>query len=177
MGGFRVQFIGVFTAAMAVIGCDQVGLAPKAARSAPVQAAAPAPMPDFRTAVGQDYRAFAARPEMAAYTAPGFGLSDSDRARFESAMAVSAGPSWIATGGGAEALVFAGCADTGCDVGRAVLAIDVATGAAFVGAVDAQGTETLVPNPRVEALLRLSSPSRAWEDLPRSPGGDAPERP
>jgi hypothetical protein len=67
-------------------------------------------------------------------------------------------------GGGAEALVFRGCAETGCNDGAAVVAIDTATGAAFVAVHDAGGAEVLTPNDRLEALLRLNSPSRRWDD-------------
>jgi hypothetical protein len=65
-------------------------------------------------------------------------------------------------GGGAEALVFRGCAEEGCDAGAAVVAIDVRTGVAFVGVRDVGGADELAPNDRVEALLRLNSPTRAW---------------
>lgn len=176
MRALRAKLGVCLAAALAVVGCGQIGLGPKAAESAP---AAPmgAAVPDFDPAVGEGYTAFAARPEMAAYTTAGLGLSADDRVRFEAAMATSGNASWVASGGGAEALVFVGCAEVGCDAGRAVLAIDVSTGAPFVGAADAEGTTALIPNPRVEALLRLSSPSRAWEDLPRAPPNPAPVSP
>jgi hypothetical protein len=91
------------------------------------------------------------------------GLTGSDQARLAHAMATpTAGR--LETGGGAEALVFRGCAVDGCDAGRAVVAIDTATGAAFAAVRDAQGSEVLAPNDRVEALLRLNSPTRAWDD-------------
>lgn len=70
----------------------------------------------------------------------------------------------VLSGGGAEALVFQGCPETGCTDGLAIVAIDVATGMAFVGVKDAEGAEILTPNDRVEALLRLNSPTRSWHN-------------
>jgi len=67
-------------------------------------------------------------------------------------------------GGGAQALVFRGCAEAGCADGRAVVAIDTASGAVFAAVRDAAGAEVLTSNDRVEALLRLNSPTRAWDD-------------
>ncbi len=176
MKASRLSWTTFAFAAFAGAACDQISVEPKAAQSATVTPEAPPPVPDLRAAAGQQYSDFAAQAGMAAYTAEGLELTPADKARFEAAMAVQAAPAWIASGGGAEALVFAGCATDGCDAGRAVLAIDVETGAAFLGAVDGQGAEALAPNPRLEALLRLSSPSRAWEDLPLTPGGATPSR-
>lgn len=74
-------------------------------------------------------------------------------------------------GGGAEALVFRGCAETGCGDGEAVVAVDIGTGGAFVGVEDAGGAVIMAPNERVEALLRLNSPTRHWTgfDIPEAP--------
>jgi hypothetical protein len=69
----------------------------------------------------------------------------------------------VVTGGGAEALVFRGCAATGCADGAAIVAIDLSTGAAFAGVRDVGGSDVLTPNDRVEALLRLNSPNRDWD--------------
>jgi hypothetical protein len=70
----------------------------------------------------------------------------------------------LVRGGGAEALVFRGCAAAGCEEGAAVVAIDAATGAVFAAVRDAAGAEVLTPNDRIEALLRLNSPTRRWDD-------------
>jgi hypothetical protein len=74
-------------------------------------------------------------------------------------------PAQLVEGGGAEVLVFRGCAETGCEAGLAVVGIDVATGGVFAGVRDAGGAEVLAPNERVEALLRLHAPTRRWSDL------------
>jgi len=78
-------------------------------------------------------------------------------------------PGEVLAGGGAQALVFGGCADTGCADGRSVVAIDLATGDAFVGVHDAGGRDVLEPNDRLEALLRLNSPTRSWDDPQAAP--------
>lgn len=78
-------------------------------------------------------------------------------------MAVAAAGA-LESGGGAEALVFRGCAQTGCIDGASVVAVDTATGATFAAVRDAGGAEILAPSDRVEALLRLNSPSRRWDD-------------
>jgi hypothetical protein len=100
---------------------------------------------------------------MERYGAAALGLTAAEQERFARAMAAPA-PAWIASGGGAQALVFTGCAEAGCGAGRAVLAIDTATGAAFMGVRDEGGAVELVVNDRVEALLRLASPTRNWHD-------------
>ncbi len=78
-------------------------------------------------------------------------------------------PAVVASGGGAEALVFSGCALSGCAHGRSVLAIDTRTGATFVGVAGQGGSEALIPNDRLEALLRVTSPTMRWEDPIRAP--------
>ncbi|MEZ6021880.1 MAG: hypothetical protein R3C16_00260 [Hyphomonadaceae bacterium] len=110
---------------------------------------------------------------MAAFTASGIGLSEPDQGRLNQAMAESE-PGFIASGGGVQALVFRGCAAPGCDAGRAVHAIDLASGDVFIGVSDAAGAEALAPNERIEALLRLSSPTRRWDDPAPAPGGGQP---
>ena len=85
-----------------------------------------------------------------------------------------AASSAVLSGGGAEALVFQGCAETGCADGLAIVAIDVATGTAFVGVKDAEGAEILTPNDRIEALLRLNSPTRSWHNPEPTPEAAAP---
>jgi len=161
----KAGWIGVFVIAMllGVGGCDQLGLGPRQAEPVP-PAAAPAPvLPNFAVVAGTPYAALGDWADMAAYTPEGLGLSEEDAARLRASMAQSV-PAWMASGGGAEALVFTGCGASGCGEGRAVVAVDIATGSAFVGVRDSAGALELVPNPRVEALLRLSSPTRAWDD-------------
>ncbi len=150
-------------AVLAVSGCDQLGLGPPKAASAP---AAPAPMsapPDVRPHAGLTYQEFISQPEMERYAAEAMGLREAEAYRLSQAMA-SPQPAWLASGGGAEALVLTGCAAEGCGAGRAVVAIDVATGAPFVGVRDSDGEVEYAPNARVEALLRLLSPTRSWHD-------------
>ncbi len=106
----------------------------------------------------------------ARYAPDALGLSAGDRARVWRGMAVRA-TGQLVTGGGAEALVFRGCAEAGCEQGSAIVAIDTTTGAAFVGVRDVGGSDVLAPNDRVEALLRLNSPNRDW-DTPAT--ADAP---
>jgi len=163
-------FLGTGLAAAATLAlgaCDQLsqlGLGPPPAASIP---ATPSPVPaqaiaDLRPHAGELYSDFAAA-DGARYSPEQLGFNATDRARLWRGLAIpSAGR--LEQGGGAEALVFRGCAETGCDEGRAVVAIDTATGAAFVAVTDAGGAEVLAPNDRVEALLRLNSPTRAWDD-------------
>jgi len=160
------RLVLALTTALAVAGCDQLsqlGIGPPPAVSAP---AAPPPAPpviaDLRPHAGQFYTDFAAA-EGARYSPEQIGLNAADRARLWRALA-TATPGRLEQGGGAEALVFRGCAETSCEDGRAVVAIDTSTGAVFAAVRDAGGAEVLTPNDRVEALLRLNSPSRAWDD-------------
>jgi hypothetical protein len=143
--------------------CDQLGLGPPAAVSAPADEPAPArAIADLRAHAGTIYSEFAAE-EGARYSPDELGLNALDRARLWRAMATPVAGQLL-DGGGAEALVFRGCAETGCNDGAAVVAIDTATGAAFAAVHDAGGAEVLAANDRVEALLRLNSPSRRWDD-------------
>ncbi|HRP12131.1 MAG TPA: hypothetical protein PLK37_13970 [Terricaulis sp.] len=169
-------WIAIFSS-LALASCDAVQLGPQGAASAPpAPAAAAAPAPDLRGLAGVDYLDFTARPEFTRYSAEGLGLSTADQARLMAAMSGSPRPSWIADGGGARALLFTGCAAEGCASGRGVVAIDLATGAAFAGVRDSAGRTELAPNPRLEALLRLSSPERTW-DTPEPPAASAERRP
>ncbi|MCX7357573.1 MAG: hypothetical protein NT015_05460 [Alphaproteobacteria bacterium] len=152
---------------LALAGCDQLsalGLGPPPAASAP-PSTPPAPMQaiaDLRPHAGDLYSEFSAG-EGARYSPEHLGLNAADRDRLSHVMSVpSAG--LLVGGGGAEALVFRGCAAAGCDRGVGVVAIDTSTGLAFAAVHDADGAEVLTPNDRVEALLRLDSPSRAWDD-------------
>ncbi len=153
----------VILVAAALSGCGQANLGPQSAVSAPSVTSA-TPVPDFAAHAGETYAAFVAQPATAAYSLTELGVAETPGAgRFEHAMAHPA-PGLVASGGGVEALVFSGCAPTGCLEGLSVVAIDVATGDVFVGVSDMAGTEKLVPNDRLEALLRLTSPSQSWDD-------------
>jgi hypothetical protein len=160
-------------AVFGVGGCDQLGLGPHRAASRPSQAAPVAEaIPDFRAHAGETYADFVASPGMERYSLTALGISQDEQARFSHAMSNQA-VGILATGGGSEALVFSGCAPSGCLEGLSVVAINVATGEAFVGVSDMQGTATLAPNDRLEVLLRLTSPSQTWDDPVRpqvSPG-------
>lgn len=124
-------------------------------------------MPDLRPMVGMTFEVFADDTANTRFWPPA-GLSDDEQVRFRSAMAQGA-PAVLVGGGGAEALVFRGCAGAGCDAGRAVYAIDLGTGSTFVGVADGGGAAVLAPNDRLEALLRLGSSHRAWDDAPDLP--------
>jgi hypothetical protein len=150
-------------AALTAAGCERLGLGPDAADSAPVKAAQAPTGLDLTPHDGELYVDFMAQPGMERYSLQALGVPDDDRARFEAAMPGET-PAQLASGGGAEALVFSGCAQTGCSGGMAVLAIDAASGAVFVGVRDALGADELVPNDRVEALLRLTSPRGRWDE-------------
>jgi hypothetical protein len=152
--------------ALALGGCERPETAPAKADSAP---AALPQGPDVRRFMGQTWAEFSADPEMAAFALETQGLSEDEAARFATAQGAGAPAIWLA-GGGAEALVFQGCAAQGCDAGVSVMAIDHQTGETFIGVRDPLGTTVLVPNLRLEALLRLASASGAWDDpTPRAP--------
>jgi hypothetical protein len=166
--------IGIAATALLSAGCDALNLGPHRADSAP---AAPAPQPgappELRQAVGETYPVFVAEPGRERYRLENLGLSEAEQARLEAAMAVPA-PAPLAAGGGAEALVFAGCAESGCEAGMGVVAVDLTTGAVFVGVRDGEGQTEFVPNARLEALLRLTSQSRRWDDPIRAQPATAP---
>lgn len=154
-------------AVLMLVGCGQVGLGPRHADSAPVATAQT--VPDFSSYAGQSYTDFTAEPGMERYSLPELGVDGTVEAqRFNHAMA-NPQPGLIAGGGGAEALVFSGCAPSGCLEGLSVVAIDVGTGDVFVGVSDMGGVARLAPNDRLEALLRLTSPSQSWDDPVRPP--------
>lgn len=159
----RLGVIWLLLAVAATIGCDQISLRPRDADSA---APAPAAVPplDVSGFVGVAYPEAAARAGFERFTPTGLGLNAPDQARLAAAMAQPQ-PSWVASGGGAQALLFTGCPLEGCAAGRAVVAIDLATGAAFVGVRDSAGADELASSPRLEALLSLSTPDRSWQNL------------
>jgi len=150
----------ILAAALGVAACGQ--LAPERTAPAPAPAVASEEAPDLRPHAGETYAAFVAAAG-ARYTPDSMGIPAADRARLWRGMA-TATPAQLLTGGGAEALVFKGCSDQGCEEGSAIVAIDVATGAAFAGVRDVGGADVLAPNERLEALLRLNSPTRSWEN-------------
>jgi hypothetical protein len=149
--------------ALGCAGCDQLGLGPPKAASAPVAAETAAEVPDLRPNIGRTYLDFVAQVGMERYEPAALGLSEVEQARFAVAME-TARPGFVAAGGGAEALVFAGCAASGCADAAAVVAIDLTTGAPFLGVRDSAGADEFAPNERVAALLRLSSPTRSWDN-------------
>jgi hypothetical protein len=149
----------VIGALMAAGGCGQ--LAPERTAPGPAPAAAEA-APDLRPHAGKTYSDFVADAG-ARYTPDALGIPAADRVRLWRGMA-EATPGALLTGGGAEALVFQGCSEQGCEQGASIVAIDVATGTAFAGVRDVGGADVLAPNERVEALLRLNSPTRAWDN-------------
>jgi hypothetical protein len=124
-------------------------------------AIAPVLVPNVKAHLGQSY--IQLTQVIPQYSPENLGLADVDVARLTQAMATST-PAWLASGGGAEAVVFAGCAAEGCATGQGVVAVDVATGGVFVGVHDAAGAAELSVNDRVEALLRLNAPNGSWED-------------
>lgn len=145
------------------VACEQVGLGPPgAASSPPTPPPAVAAVVDVSTGAGQTYPEFT-NAAGTSYQPEALGLNAADRARLWRSMAI-ASPGTIESGGGAEALVFRGCAEAGCIDGASVVAIDTASGAAFAAVRDAGGAQVLAPSDRVEALLRLNSPSRRWDD-------------
>ena len=160
---------GVVVITALVGACGQVGVGPPAAVSAPMEPISSISVPDLFVFEGQTYAAFVAAPGMARYSLAELGVAGTSEAqRFNHAMA-NQRPALITAGGGVRALVFSGCAPSGCLEGLSVVAIDLSTGEAFVGVSDMSGTAKLAPNDRLEALLRLNSPSRSWDDPVRPP--------
>jgi hypothetical protein len=141
-------------------GCDRLALEPAPAASAPAVAE---PAPDLRPFVGKTYFEIQNEADLRRYSIAALGLTEAERGRFEAGMSVPE-RGVIATGGGAEALVFSGCAASGCAHGRSVLAIDLRSGAVFVGVSGQGAAEELAPNDRLEALLRVTSPTMRWDD-------------
>lgn len=151
----------------AAAGCDRLRAAGPAAPPAAERPAPEAqPIADLEAFNGRTYRDFAAA-HSARFSAAGLGLSAEDGARLERIMSQSNGA--LLQGGGAEALVFRGCAESGCADGLGVVAVDAATGVVFVALKEPAGEDILIPNERLEALLRLNAPSRNWADVATAP--------
>jgi len=160
------RMAGAAAAVFAAAACDRLGLGPDQAASSQPETTMEAPPrlngEAIRAEAGTTYADFVAGAG-AQYAPDVIGLSATDRTRLWRAMAApEAGE--VMRGGGAEALVFRGCAETGCPEGVSVVAIDIGTGAAFAAVRDVGGADVLAPNDRIEALLRLNSPSRSWDD-------------
>jgi hypothetical protein len=168
----RTQMI-VAVAALAAAGCDRLTLSPPKASSEPTREAPAAPAVSsaaLRAAEGSTYATFVSDAG-ARYAPETLGLAAVDRARLWRAMAAPEAARLL-SGGGAEALVFRGCSEAGCEEGRAVVAVDTSTGSVFAAVRDVGGADVLAANDRIEALLRLNSPSRRWDDpapTPRTP--------
>jgi hypothetical protein len=148
--------------ALSASGCGR-GATPKLA---PPDAEAAPQTIDLSGHRGQSFEAFSKSPGMERFTLQRLDLSADERVRVERDLAV-AQPSRLVVGGGAQALVFVGCARAGCDAGEAVLAFDN-QGESFVGVREHGAPEALIPDDRMEALLGLASPSAHWWD---NPGG------
>jgi hypothetical protein len=150
--------------AMAAASCDR--LAQPAGEATPAPAAAPAAPFDsamVRAQTGKTYSTFVGEAPGVGYAPEALGIVASDRARLWRGMATPTG-GILFTGGGAEALVFRGCAETSCADGASIVAIDTANGGVFAAVRDVGGADVLAPNDRIEALLRLNSPTQSWED-------------
>ena len=152
---------GVAVLAVMAAGCDQMagrraGPGPAAAVAAPVAN----PVVDLASYRGRSYADFVTAYQDR-FSPAALGITAADEGRLQHAAAASSGA--LLQGGGAEALVFRGCAAHGCGEGVAVVAVDAA-GGAFVGVRDDAGKDVLAPNDRLEALLRLSTPTRDWAD-------------
>ncbi len=146
-------------AALALGACERLAEAPKVGFEVP-----PLPRgPDVRPFEGQTFPEFLSQEGMAQFELAALGLADRDIRRFQAAHGQASPSHWV-VGGGVEALVFYGCSSEGCDAATSVLAVDGVTGETFVGVRDAAGAEILVPNLRLEALLRLGSTTGAWDD-------------
>ncbi len=160
-------------AALSLGACGQIVLGPPEAVSASADRQAPRePQPDFQSHAGETYAEFSSQEAMRRYSLAGLGVAGAEADRFNHAMTHQV-EGVVANGGGVQALVFSGCAPTGCLEGLSVVAVDVTTGEAFVGVSDMGGTAELVPNDRLEALLRLTSPSQSWDDPVRPQAGGA----
>ena len=170
-----MQWVRGSVALLAVVaaGCDQiagreVAPGPGAAVAAPVSN----PVADLETYSGRSYPDFVTSHQER-FSPAALGITAADEGRLQHAIAMSSGA--LLQGGGAEALVFRGCAANGCGEGVAVVAIDGATGGAFVGVRDGAGNDVLAANERLEALLRLNTPTRDWADAgPPQPPPDTP---
>jgi len=142
------------------------------AKLEPAPAAAMEPDPALRAHAGDTYSNFVTQAG-ARYAPEAMGFTAADRARLWRGMATSL-PGELIAGGGAEALVFRGCAEAGCGEGLSVVAVDTTTGGVFVGVRDVGGADILARDERVLALLQTNSATRSWDDPGQLP---APAQP
>jgi hypothetical protein len=149
--------------ALAASGCGREAAAPK---FAPLDAEVAAQSIDLSGHRGQSFEAFSKSPGMERFALSRLDLSADERTRVERDLA-AAQPSRLVVGGGAQALVFVGCARAGCEAGETVLAFG-SQGETFVGVREQGAPQAFIPNDRMEALLGLASPSTHWWD---NPGG------
>jgi hypothetical protein len=156
----RRILLAVALGAATIAGCD--GASPPRAPEG-VSTERVRPETQIQSFAGQTYDAFAAEPQFQRYSIAALSPGEASRERFEHAMANRA-VGVLVSGGGSQALVFSGCAPSGCLEGLSVIAIDTQTGEVFAGVSDMAGQERLVENVRLEALLRLTSPSQTWDD-------------
>jgi hypothetical protein len=163
----RILFLCAAMAALAVTGCGRRETAKETAAPA---AAAVLTTPNeaaLRTQAGRTYADFAATPGMERYAAEHLDLGTPGAARFSRSMAVAT-PGAIVSANDVTALVFTGCMQHNCGGTLSVLAIDVATGDAFVGVKDEDGETVLKSNARLQMLLTSTSPTHAWTNPKRS---------
>jgi hypothetical protein len=128
-------------------------------------AAAQTADPRIRQHVGAFYADFIQRPGMERYAPTALGLDQDTRRRFESAM-LAGRPAAIVSGGGTSALVLTGCRSDACADDQGVMAVDLGTGAVFVGVKDELGADVLVRHDRLQALLEAISPRHEWSSPP-----------
>jgi hypothetical protein len=158
----------------AAAGCDRLARAPQEATpTPPVAEAAPFDGAAIRAQAGKTYSSFVAEGAGTRYAPETLGIAASDRARLWRGMATPQ-QGELFSGGGAEALVFRGCAETGCPDGAAIVAIDTGNGGVFAAVRDVGGADVLASNDRIEALLRLNSPTQGWEDATPPPKAAQP---
>ena len=155
----EVRLILAVASLLVAASCERISA--ESVTPAPAPAVAAGPVTDFNLFIGLGFSEFVARNHD--YEPEALGLSATDRSRLWRAMAIPTVGTMV-DGGGARALVFRGCAETGCGDGLAVVAVDAASGTAFVAVKDAGGSVVMNSNDRVEALLRLNSPTRDWAD-------------
>lgn len=156
-----------FAAALLLAACNQQSPQESAPQAVMAPPSAVSQTALLRAQVGKTYTDFVQAPGMQRYAASGLGFAESSAAeRFDRNMQTLF-PSVVVNGNDLEALVFSGCMAHACggeSVG--VLAIDLATGDAFVGVKDADGETVLKPNARLQMLLTQTSPTHAWTDPP-----------
>jgi hypothetical protein len=123
----------------------------------------------LRAQAGAYYFDFYKAPAFQRFAPSRLGLPAAAAKRFELTMAV-ASPGLVVSAGGTQALVFSGCVAHDCASTAAVLAIDLSSGETFVGVSDEGGDSVLKPNPGLQKLLEVASPTHVWKDPPRAAG-------